>query len=457
MQKALTFSLFVLFLLLLNSVSTAQNPDDWKTLIENCDELKERGELDSALSLGMKALEVQERLMGPDAYSVSQTLKTVAGVFHFLGRVENAENFLNQALSIIEKSGQNNYQDKALILLDLGDVHESMSGSYRSDDYYEEAMELAKENEGAECELVAICYKKLALTEYDDKQAEIYCKKALDIYKKLIGNDNPQFAHEMSLLGIIYANNEKYRKAEKILTRSLKIKEKTLDSTDIFLQKEISNLARVYFNQEKYDKAEPYYKRLLVIQEAHYGADHQIVAFTLGNLADNYVKQGNYKLAESLYLQKSKVSREAIKNGHLSEYRDIQSLAYFYLSTNNFKMAKSVYETILRDLKTVLGHNHSDVGRVVKTLAGIYDSLGKYERAESFYLRALEISELDPGYHHMKLRSNLESIVNFYVAMNNPEEAKKYEQRLEKVKEEWADVKPRRNSIRDMIYRILNR
>jgi len=82
----------------------------------------------------------------------------------------------------------------------------------------------------------------------DYKAAEPYYKQALEIRKKALGEEHPDYASSLNNLGILYRNMGDYKAAETYLNRAIKVKINNLSSNFSWLSAQEKHL---HWNQEK--------------------------------------------------------------------------------------------------------------------------------------------------------------------------------------------------------------
>jgi tetratricopeptide (TPR) repeat protein len=110
------------------------------------------------------------------------------------------------------------------------------------------------------------CINNLAVLyslEADYDKAEEYHKKAINIWGRTVGKDNPKYAGMLNSIATVYSYKSDYDKAEQYFNYAIDIWGRTVgkDNSDYAIS--LRKLATVYFNKHDYDKAEQYYKRSL--------------------------------------------------------------------------------------------------------------------------------------------------------------------------------------------------
>ncbi len=166
----------------------------------------------------------------------------------------------------------------------------------------------------------------------------------------------------------------KFKEAEVLCKRALEIREKCLGPLHPDVAKQLNNLALLCQNQGKYDDVESYYKRAIEIYIKTLGIDDPNVAKTKNNLASAYLKQQKYKEAEQIYkdvLTRAQEKEFSNQPSTVNQQQEIQSGT----TSENYDAQGGWYKTILADQPAVT--------TTLKNLSLLYRRQGKYEAAET--------------------------------------------------------------------------
>ena len=155
---------------------------------------------------------------------------------------------------------------------------------------------------------------------------------ALEIKKRALGNDHPEVAQSLNLLGVLFKSLGNYNKAELLYKNALAINVSNLGQDHSRAGLIQNNLANLYSFLGEYAKAEPLYKHSLGIFKRVFGADHPRVAKTLNNLGMLYYALGDYAKAESSLIKALKNSDKALGRDHLVVTFILNNLAGLYRS-----------------------------------------------------------------------------------------------------------------------------
>ena len=200
-----------------------------------------------------RALQISEKVLGPEHPNVATSLNSLAGLYCDQGRYSEAEPLYKRSLNILEKV--------------LGPEHPNVATSLNN---------------------LALLYKK----QRRYSEARPLYKRSLNISEKVLGREHPHVALSLINLAGLYCDCGRYSEAEPLYKRSLNILEKVLGPEHPNVATSLNNLAELYCYQGRYSEAEPLYKRSLEIREKALGPEHPDVAIVLENYAVLLQKMG---------------------------------------------------------------------------------------------------------------------------------------------------------------------
>ena len=179
-----------------------------------------------------------------------------------------------------------------------------------------------------------------------------------------------------TIFALRLGKRNKFKEAEVLCKRALDIREKCLGAFHPDVAKQLNNLALLCQNQGKYDDVESYYKRAIEIYQKTLGIDDPNVSKTKNNLASAYLKQQKYKEAEQIYkdvLTRAQEKEASNKSLHPSTTGTTQQETP--ASGGNYDAQGGWYKTIPTDQPAVT--------TTLKNLSLLYRRQGKYEAAET--------------------------------------------------------------------------
>ena len=230
-------------------------------------------------------------------------------------------------------------------------------------------------------------------------EAEVYCKRVLEIESKLFGQGNVLTANTLNNLGMVYYNQGKYEKAKELHQQALAIRLKVLDENDPEIARSLNNLANISDDQGDYQKAEQLYTQTLAIRYKVLGEEHPDTLTSLNNLADVFLNRGKYEEAEKRYRQALTIRKRILREDHPDIAVSLNSLANAYQHLGRFKEAEILLQQAVAIDQRVLGKEHIATAITLTNLAYVYANLHQYEEAKILFQQALAIYSKEQSEH----------------------------------------------------------
>ncbi|MDJ0680263.1 MAG: tetratricopeptide repeat protein [Xenococcaceae cyanobacterium MO_167.B52] len=277
---------------------------------------------------------------------------------------------LQELIAKIEQKENAKTPQLANLYSDLGGVYlsrsrEGTSVDYQKEqnlaiDYFQKAIKLQEEL-NLEIELADSLNNLAELYQSQEKyqQAELLCRQALELTKKLLGEEHPDVAGSLNNLALLYKLQKKYQQAEDSYFQALELTKKLLGEEHPSVAASLNNLALLYKSQGKYQRAELLCFQALELREKLLGKEHPDVASSLNNLALLYKSQGKYQDAEFLCLQALKLRVKLLGEKHLDVAISFNNLAGLYLSQKKYKKTEFYFIKALELAQKTLGKNNS--------------------------------------------------------------------------------------------------
>ncbi|MDR3292862.1 MAG: tetratricopeptide repeat protein [Clostridiales bacterium] len=157
-------------------------------------------------------------------------------------------------------------------------------------------------------------YGKNEFAEYD--AALDYYGKALEIFEKVLGEENPSTATSYNNIGVLYYEKGDYDGAIEYHEKALKIYEKVLGKEHPYTVTSYDNIGGVYDEKGDCDKALEYYEKALKIREKVLGKEHTDTAQSYNNIGALYYENGDYGGAAKLLKKAYKVVKKVLGEEH---------------------------------------------------------------------------------------------------------------------------------------------
>jgi eukaryotic-like serine/threonine-protein kinase len=252
------------------------------------------------------------------------------------------------------------------------------------------------EVEAAIRETIGQTYTDLGL--YPDAQKQL--DRALDLYRRVLGAENPKTLQTMSRLGETASRQGKYPEAEALFSRTLGIQRRVLgpEHPDTLLS--MSNLASSYFYQGKFAQAEALYRQTLEIQSRVLGPANSETLSSMNGLASSYQQQGKLAEAEALHQQTLENRRRVLGPEHPRTLASMNNVGIDDFRQGKYAEAEALWSQTLDIRRRVLGPQHPDTLQSMNNLATLYGQEGKYAEAEVLFSQNLEIKRRVLGPQH---------------------------------------------------------
>jgi WD40 repeat protein len=136
-------------------------------------------------------------------------------------------------------------------------------------------------------------------------------RQALEIRKKALGENHPDYAEIVNRLGVVYYMQREYARAEPLYRQALEIRKTAFGKDHPDYAQSLNNLASVYHMEREYARAEPLYRQALEIRKTALGENHPDYAANLEGLANLYQDRGEKARAEPLQRQAAEIRKKA--------------------------------------------------------------------------------------------------------------------------------------------------
>lgn len=322
---------------------------------------------------------------------IAHLLNKIGRYLHERGRYTEAEQPLQQALTICEQRLGPEHPSTATCLNNLGELYYAR-GKYA--------------------------------------ETEALHTRALSIRERQLGLEHPDTAESLNNLGMLYFAQGKYTEAEPFLQQALIIQEHQVGSEELSTARNLNNLGRLYYRLGKYAEAESLFRRIRAIRERFLGIDHPDTASVLNNLGILYYAQGKYAEAEQLLRQALIIRERQLDSEHPFRAVSLASLARLYDLQGKYREAEPLYLQALAVQERQLEPDHPDIAITLKHLANLYYTRGEYTRAEPFFKRSLAIQEQRLGPKHPETIDTLKIYTQLLRTTHREAEAELLESRI---------------------------
>ncbi len=226
----------------------------------------------------------------------------------------------------------------------------------------------------------------------DYKQAEPHLKRAYDLRRRQLGDEDRLTLTSMSWLGRLYGLQAQYREAEPLLVQALESRRRLLgpDHADTL---ETSVWLGVLYTElgtpNTQAKAEELLRTTLESGSPVFGKESPIILEAMGNLAYLYGVVGwQYDKAAPLCFEGLETARRVLGEEHRLTARLMGVAVWLEIVSNQFEQARQHAETVLKLNQRVLGPDHPHTLSAMGMLGVVHASQMDYEQAEPLLTKA---------------------------------------------------------------------
>jgi eukaryotic-like serine/threonine-protein kinase len=347
--------------------------------------------------LFQQAIEIRQRVLGPENPDTLRSVGSLALVLDYQGHYAEAEKLQRETLDIRRRV--------------LGPEHPDTLNSTGN-----LANVLADEGHYAEAEKLG--------------------RETLDIRRRVFGPENPDTLNSMDSLARILLYESHYAEAEKLYRETLDIRRRVLGPDHPSTLSSAHNLADVLRPEGHYAEAEKLYRETLGIQRRVLGPEHPETLGTMNNLAIVLLDEGHYAEAEKLQRETLEVQRRVQGPEHPDTLVVMINLAAVLRNEGHYPEAEKLLRETLEAHRRVLGPEHPTTLRSMNALAGVLDDEHRYSEAEKLDRETLDGERRILGPEH---RDTLDTMNDLARVLDNEH----HHAEAEKLYRETLDVQRR--------------
>ena len=314
-----------------------------------------------------------------DTMTVEWQRDAASYVLNYIGNYELAKSYSIRALNLSEYHNQDN------VLIgechnDIGNAFHHQGDYKKAIKHYGKALEMFKKNLGENHVNVATSYSNIGIYYYsmgDYQKALEYLEKALSIWLAVYGEEHPDVGLTYNNIGFLNEDLDNSEKALECYKKALDIRIKTLGETHPDVAETYNNLGGYYDNQGDTAKALKYYNKALEIWSATLSPEHPQIATSYNNLG------------------------------------------YLYSNAGNFEMALEYYEKSLNQKKLGYGELHPKVAQAYRNLGSLYEEQKQYGTALEYDMKALDIQNLMLDEQHPEKAITYNNLGSVYKGLKN--------------------------------------
>ena len=209
---------------------------------------------------------------------------------------------------------------------------------------------------------------------------------------------------------MLYNDQGDYARAEPLYRQALEICKKVLGENHPDYATSLNNLAVLYHSQGDYARAEPLFRQALEIRKKALGENHPDYATSLNNLASLYMAQattcGPSRFSVRPWRSEKSLSERTTPN--MPPPWTVWPV--MYQEARRLRAGRAAFPSVPGDEKKALGENHPEYALGLHNPAALYKAQGDYVRAEPYSRQAVGIRKKALGENHPEYANSLSGL-----------------------------------------------
>ena len=346
---------------------------------------KDQGKLDEAETLARQAVDTTRGARPSAPRDVAAAELALGSILEVRGKYDDARKALDDALKLLPPRASDD-AERAEVLLALADVTFYQGHYDESAQLNRQALEIDRKLYGEQHPAVAEELNNLGAIEQDRGNmaaSESDYRQSLAIVERWYGPTHPETAANMTALAQTLTYEEHYPEAEKLLARALEIQQRVSGPVRATVATTQNQLGIVAYDEKNFDSARDHFNQAIAIWRQIYGDQHPYIANAISNLGSICQQQKDYACAEKNY-------REAVRRFDAASPESMNN-AIAHVKLGRTLLSEQKY--VEAEKNTLTGYNylvkHAAPNSMYlvsarKDLAAIYDGLHQPQQAARF-------------------------------------------------------------------------
>lgn len=346
----------------------------------------------------------------------------------YSGDYEKAERYYQKAESGMKKVYGSKphpemaafYDEKSLLYVNMGKYEEALS-------LFKEALSIKEKTLEEEHPDIVQSYGSIGLVYYELTEYEkaLDClNKALEIADKIWSGPFSFKADIYTNLGLVYRSKGDYTKAKDFYDLALHIREEIYSPNHPLVLATKNNIAQVYVSEERYPDAIELYETIIHDYKGDLSVDSTFLATVNDNLSNVYRQVERYEDAISACTEGWRMRKKILGECSIDSALSMNNLALIYYEMGALNEALDLFQGALDIKKEKLPPKHAQISIGYFNLGLVYDRLNRDEEALKNYRASMEIDNELGSYEDVLLTA--EYVAEIYERNNMPEVAEEY-------------------------------
>ena len=229
---------------------------------------------------------------------------------------------------------------------------------------------------------------------YENEKALDCYSKALDIRKKIFGIEHYYTALSYRNIGELYFAMNDYDKAIEYYMTALEIQKKVMGTEHPSTANTYKNIGDVYFAKKKYNQVLKYLKKAMQIKQGLFGEDHLDTATSYDEIGKLYIITKDYDKALEYYMKANAIREKIFGENHIITAESYNELGRFFLFKHNYDKAFDYFFKSINIREKILKKGNPNIRESLKDLGFILLKHDKPDKALVCFMKAQEFQEM---------------------------------------------------------------
>ena len=273
------------------------------TLLHMANTLRMLGNYAAADTAAWQSLRIFEKVNGPADPSAAEAWHMLSILAVYLSDIRASETYARRSLEIRVAAYGKDDARVAYALETLGNALRRLGRSDEGERYMRQAMALYERDKGPNDPGLIVPLYRLAEAVATDRQdyaeATRLMERSVAIAKASFGQVHPRTAYALGLLGGLESRRGNFAKAESLSRVAVEIFDRTLGRRDVAVADAYTDFAKVYSRAGRWNEAESTQRIAMAVYENSLGGAHPVYAAAVAGLCEIHLHAGRVAEAEA--------------------------------------------------------------------------------------------------------------------------------------------------------------
>lgn len=379
------------------------------------------GHFDDALDMFIQSAAIYISLPGNHDADLSPLYRQLGLIRIELGNYAEADSLLQRAYRLATTIPEGDRDDLAKAMHDLAFIQQGTGRFDSALDLYKKSLHIRDSTpdglDMASATLNNMGWLQMARGNLD--AADTLLTKALEIRRRLFGDENSRTASSYEALASLQLNRWNLTEAETAARKSLEIRLKLYEPDHPEISSSYLILGNILRHRGLYDLAEQEYLKSLTIERKQRGENNLPYARLLNDLAAVYQESGDYRHADSLYRESFRLYGSLMPDGHPFTAMVGSNLAYNMQLTGDLIESETLYRKAYTDIMTAYPEKNFRTALLMFNMAGVLADLEKFDEARELLLGAQTLMDDHFGPGHWRSALNRAMLLTLFRLTNS--------------------------------------